>query len=243
MSAIKINAPINHGGAIGYLLWLRRDMPRVYLQVMQQVPAVAKFEGLLRKPTLGCCGLGDDAPTFDMSFDAGAASSDFSAAASVYDTSSGGAAIPVLDELTVTAPADSTGAVIDPSLTIPASDVSVVSPTIPQLPPIATPPAPNTGFWSGVGSVAAAVGNGVVQALPAVAQIVRAAAPVAIAAIQTNAALKGAYPYQTGYFTNPTTGQHYLSAIATPRSTAISGNFPTWAIAAAGVGALLLLTK
>lgn len=256
MAAIKVNAPITENGAAGYLLWLRRDMPRVYVQAVKQIPAVANFERFMRAAStpknLGCCGLGDDVTGginfSDMSFDPVAASANFSSAASAFDTS---ALSSFWDPITVSGQyMDSSGAISSGMVSPAISDASIVDPSVPQLPPVAS----NTGgFWNAVGSAASAglsaagsvaksIGTGVVQSLPAVAALVKAAAPIAVAAIQTSAALKGATPAQTGYFINPATGQPYLSAVQTPYNTlSVAGNIPLWAIAAAGVGVLLLV--
>lgn len=255
MAAIKVNAPIGEKGAAGYLLWLRRDMPRAYVQAVKTIPAVAQFEHFMRAAStpknLGCCGMGDDVTggiSFtDMSFDPAAASANFSSAASAFDTS---ALSSMLDPITVTGQyMDSSGSstgLLNPAI----SDASIIDPSVPQLPPIASDTG---GFWNSVGnaasaglsvagSVAKSIGSGIVSSLPAVAAIVKAAAPIAVAAIQTKAALQGAAPYQTGYFVNPATGQPYLSAVSTPYNTlSVAGNIPLWAIAAAGVGVLLLV--
>lgn len=244
MSAVKVNAPIEHPGPVGYLLWLRRDLPRTYLKVMKSVPAVAAFEtGLRKAQALGCCGLGDDVPLMDMSFDASAASANFSSAASAFDTSaftSGSMLDPITVSGTYVDNSGSSSGIMNSAI----PDASIMNPSVPQLPAIQTS-APATQSWlSSIGSVASSIGNGLLQSLPAVAGIVRAAAPVAIAAIQTNAALKGAYPYNTGYFTNPATGQRYLSAVSTPYGTSFSGNVSTWMIAGgAGLVLLLLMRK
>jgi hypothetical protein len=66
LNKVAAKPAIVQPGALGYLLWVRRDLPPVYSHLATVFPEVANFEGALKRQAAG---LGDDTVDFtDTSF-------------------------------------------------------------------------------------------------------------------------------------------------------------------------------
>jgi hypothetical protein len=265
---LKLHAPITQKGTLGYLLWLRQNMPGTYLTVAAKVPAVAAFEAAVRAPPSALQGLYAAPPFWQRQSQAmgdygdyfSAVASDASSDASDLDLSSAlDSSSPVTVDFTdalTNDPLDASVLNPDEAPDVSTPDVSIVDQT-PALPPIA-PAAP--------AAAAAASSSSMTSSLPAIAQIVAATAPIVAAVINSNtasvnaatvaktaaaaqvqlaAAAAGQAPLQSGVVAGA--NGSYIAAV-TPfgQDSVLSstiGGVPLWLLALGGVGAALLLAN
>jgi hypothetical protein len=215
---VQANKPIAQTGALGYLLWLRHDLPAVYSSVAKKFPDVANFESAL---TRQAAGLGDDTDlsTIDTSsFDFGAAvdttpvTFDFSFEPPVITLTP-----PDLPPVSI-APVDSSGAAGAAAASIPSQTLANIAVAVASTVP-------------GLINVGSAVVNS--QAVNKV---------IATSNAQVAAALAGKAPLQTGYVSSPSGA--YLAPIASLTGSLTSSalfDLPLWVYLVAGVGLVAVL--
>jgi|SRR5271165_717324 len=199
VNKVTANPVITHTGALGYLLWLRRDLPAAYVATLRAFPQVAAFESALQRQA-GGLGQDDGSLSIDVS----------SAISAPVDTSafdSGVAVTPVS---------------VDYSSQLAQSTVAPAA----SLPPLTSIPDANStaaDAASSIGSNLAAIGSYVAKILPTVITAGAAVATAVIknqtatkaqatAALQVKAARAGLAPYQTGYIAT-SAGGAYLAPI------------------------------
>lgn len=231
---VKANPPITQRGTYGYLLWLRRDLPKAYAIAALNMPSVAAFEASLRAPS----GLGDD--EIDLSDLVDVASSADVSSVPAFDISGA-------DQLTG---AFDTGTILDSSIASAVNaPVSIDTSTIldqtdsPTLPPIAAPPA----------DIAPSLPSSAAAVVPAaqLAQIVAGATQGAPKASGTNAAqllvaAGNLAPLITGVVTTPA-GSSYLAplqpapgSLSAMLSSSVAG-IPVWILGLGAVGLIAVL--
>ena len=219
-SKVQANKPITQTGALGYLLWLRRDLPAVYKQVAVQFPQVAQFEGALLRQSAG---LGDDAPDLTAldtsSFDFGSPS-DF-AAVSLPQFN--------LTEITppvVTVPTDLPTANFPPDMTGAASGAaSMIS----------------ASTLADIGKAVVAVTPGLVNVTSAILSSNATQKAIATSNAQLAAARAGRPPLQTG-FVSSANGSYLapISSLGGELSMNLLG-LPLWVYLVGAVGLVAIL--
>jgi len=196
---VTANPVIGHAGALGYLLWLRRDLPAAYVAAARAFPQVAAFEAAISR---SAAGLGDDG---DISIDVSSAISSPIDAGSAFDSSAS------LSPVSVDYSSQLAQSTVAPSV---------------SLPPIAVTPDANStaaDIASSTSSSLASIGSFVAKVLPTVITAGAAVATAVIknqtaskaqatAALQLKAAQAGLSPYQTGYVATANGGA-YLAPI------------------------------
>jgi hypothetical protein len=223
---VQANRPITQTGTMGYLLWLRRDLPPVYSAAVSAYPEVANFEAALQRQSTG---LGQDDTEIDLS--------------DVTDLST----MVTPPEIELTLPS------IEPEpITVSAPELPAVA--IPtdaggQAGQAAASVGPST-----VAAIATAVAAIVPPALKlatAVTASQTASKTLATAQLQYAAASAGRSPYQTGIVTTPN-GTQYLAALSSggvPVSSigaALSTNYaglPIWAYLLGALGLLFAIVE
>ena len=232
---VSPKTPITQTGALGYLLWLRRDLPPVYSAVKAQFPAVANFETALLRQNAG---LGQDDLTDSFS-----------------DT------LPEIDlSATMDTPITSDFA---PTFDTPTFTASNMSLPAPDLPPVASSidaggaagaAASNvsTSTLSSIGSAVAAILPVAIKAASAVGVAVinsqTASKAQQTAQLQLAAAMAGKSPYQTGIITTGTGSQYLAPIIGANAAAALTSSvigLPLWVWLAGGAGlfAIVLASK
>lgn len=219
-SKVQANKPIPQTGTLGYLLWLRRDLPAVYKQVAGQFPQVAQFEGALQRQSKG---LGDDSPdltTIDTSsFDFGQPS-DF-AAVSLPDWN--------LTEITppvVTVPTDL------PAVNFPQDTGGAASSAASLI---------SADTLASIGKAVVAVTPGLVNVTSAVLSSNATQKAIATSNAQVAAARAGLAPLQTGYVSGPA-GAYLapINSLSGELSTNLLG-LPLWVYLVGAVGLVAVL--
>jgi len=220
---VTASAPIRQPGSYGYLLWVRRDLPPVYSQLVKTYPQVANFESALQRQASG---LGQDLLDTDDIDESG-----------IFDSS---IISPIDEPVTIIPPAELT------TITVPAPDVTPVPV------PVDTSGAAGEAASNISGSTLSSIANTVATLLPAalktataVVNSQTASKTLATAQLQAAAALAGKSPLQTGIVTTAN-GTQYLSALnsaggLSDLSDTLSfslGGLPLWAWGLIGLGAL-----
>jgi len=196
INKINVHTPITQKGAMGYLLWLRQNMPTAYVAAAQRVPAVRDFESALQSGSaLGCCAdIYSSSPFYTRQSQALGDYSDYvSDASDVSDDVSD-----VADTFDATALDDSSPITVDYTDQLMNTDTSVVSPDAPDVtapsdasivaPPPTLPPIAPAAISAGSAASSVASSPSIASSLPAIASIVAAVAPVVTAAINNNTA-------------------------------------------------------
>jgi hypothetical protein len=221
---VQANKPITQTGALGYLLWLRRDVPAAYSAVAKQFPEVANFESALQRQSAG---LGDDGDT-DLSIDT--SSFDFSSPSDFSAVS-----IPVIPDVSI------------PDITPPA--ITVTPPDVPtvNMPTDTGGAASNAASLISAGTLAN-IGQAVVSVTPGLVNVANAVMAsnatqkvIATSNAQVAAALAGKSPLQTGIISGPL--GTYLAPISSLTGD-LSQDFldlPLWVYLVAAVGLVAVL--
>jgi hypothetical protein len=219
-SKVQASAPIRQTGALGYLLWLRRDLPAVYKTVAGQFPELAQFEGALQRQSAG---LGDDAPDLTAIDTSGfdfSSPSDFSAVTMADFT------IPEITPPVITVPTEL------PTVNFPP-EVSGASSSAASLISGAT--------LSSIAQAVAATVPGLVNVGSAVVNYQATQKAIATSNLQLAAALAGRSPLQTGYVSGPA-GAYLapISSLGGELSSSLLG-LPLWVYLVGAIGLVAVL--
>src|SRR5271168_628364 len=183
---VQANKPITQTGAMGYLLFLRRDLPPVYSAAVKAYPEVAAFEGALQRQSRG---LGDD-------------DTDYSA--DVFDLST----ITDPPEIELTLPD-----IEPPAITIPAPELPPISiPTDASGQPGQAAANVGPSTLAAIATAAAAIVPAALKVTSAVINNQTATKTLQTAQVQYAAAVAGRAPLQTGIVTTAN-GTQYLAPI------------------------------
>jgi hypothetical protein len=221
-SKVQVNAPITQTGTLGYLLWLRRDLPAAYSVVAKQFPEVANFESALQRQSSGLGDNGDDSidvSAIDTSgFDV-SSPLDFSAASPIVFT------MPAIAPLTVTPPDV-------PSVNIPTDTGGAASNAASLV---------SSSTLAQIGQAVIAVTPGLVNVATAVINSNNVQKVLATSAAQVAAAQAGKAPLLTGVVSGP--NGTYLTALNSLTGD-LSADFldlPLWVYLVAAVGLVAVL--
>jgi hypothetical protein len=119
LNKVAAKPAIVQPGALGYLLWVRRDLPPVYSHLAKVFPEVANFESTLKRQAAG---LGDDTVDFtDTSFTPDTSTFDLAPAPIFIDA-------PEIPAISV--PIDSSGSAAEAANSISGSTLSNIANTI-----------------------------------------------------------------------------------------------------------------
>jgi hypothetical protein len=221
-SKVQVNAPIPQTGTLGYLLWLRRDLPAAYSVVAKQFPQVAAFEGALQRQSAGLGDNGDDLTTIDTSS---------------FDFSSPDVAIVVDNPIDFTLPA-----IVPEPITITPPDVPAVN-----MPADSTGAAASAASMVS-SSTLAQIGQAVVAVTPGLVNVANAVINsnnvqkvLATSNAQVAAAQAGMAPLLTGIVSGP--NGTYLAAVNSLTGELSTDFFslPLWVYLVAAVGLVALL--